>query len=88
MLMDIQFLMFDGFEVLIFFLKSFFFSFLTRSTYLVRDQQVIARNSSFAILTFDRSMSGVLEYLCQAVNKHGVTKIFIHAVIPSSVFFF
>ncbi|CAF4883383.1 unnamed protein product [Rotaria sp. Silwood1] len=46
----------------------------------VFDWILLARNQSHAILKFDDIMHGVNKYMCEAKNKHGLTKIFIDII--------
>lgn len=46
------------------------------------DLSVLAQNSSRTILKFDHELHGVNTYICEAKNKHGLTRIFITVLIP------
>ncbi|CAF0916965.1 unnamed protein product [Rotaria sp. Silwood1] len=48
------------------------------------DSSLLARNSTRAILKFDNEMHGVNKYICEAKNKHGLTKILITVIIPDN----
>jgi hypothetical protein len=44
--------------------------------------RILARNLTRAILKFDHELHGVNKYICEAKNKHGLTKIFLTIIIP------
>jgi hypothetical protein len=46
------------------------------------NSSLVTRNFTRAILKFDNEMHGVNKYICEARNKHGLTKIFITVIIP------
>ena len=46
------------------------------------DLTLLAQNSSRTILKFDHELHGVNTYICEAKNKHGLTRIFINVLIP------
>lgn len=48
----------------------------------VADTVVLARNLTRATLNFDHETHGVNKYVCEAKNKHGLTKIFLTVIIP------
>ncbi|CAF3242388.1 unnamed protein product [Rotaria socialis] len=48
------------------------------------DSSLLARNSARVLLKFDNEMHGVNKYICEAKNKHGLTKIFITVIIPDN----
>ncbi|CAF4227659.1 unnamed protein product [Rotaria sp. Silwood2] len=48
------------------------------------DSRLLARNSTRAVLKFDNEMHGVNKYICEAKNKHGLTKISITVTIPDN----
>jgi hypothetical protein len=64
----------------------FFFLSLLIEFLSVSDSILLAKNQSHAILKFHNEMHGVNEYMCEAKNKHGLTKIFIYVIIPSLIF--
>ena len=48
----------------------------------VADTVVLARNLTRATLNFDHETHGVNKYVCEAKNKHGLTKVFLTVIIP------
>lgn len=46
------------------------------------DSVLLARNFSRATLKFDHELHGVNTYICEAKNKHGLTRIFMTVLIP------
>lgn len=46
------------------------------------DLTLLAQNSSRTALRFDHELHGVNTYICEAKNKHGLTRIFISVLIP------
>ena len=66
-----------GFEVVRCSVSSLFHSFRS-----VADTVVLARNLTRATLNFDHETHGVNKYVCEAKNKHGLTKIFLTVIIP------
>ncbi|CAF2073756.1 unnamed protein product [Rotaria magnacalcarata] len=48
------------------------------------DLSLLARNSTRVLLKFDNEMHGVNQYICEAKNKHGLTKVFMTVIIPDN----
>ena len=46
------------------------------------DSTLLARNSTRAMLKLDNEMHGMNKYICEAKNRHGLTKVFISVIIP------
>ena len=46
------------------------------------DSARLARNFSRATLNFEQELHGVNTYICEAKNKHGLTRIFMTVLIP------
>lgn len=46
------------------------------------DSNLLSRNFTHVKLNFDNEMHGVNNYICEARNKHGLTRIFITVIIP------
>ncbi|CAF2809134.1 unnamed protein product [Rotaria sp. Silwood2] len=46
----------------------------------VSDFILLTRNQSHAILKFNHIQHGINKYMCEAKNKHGLTKIFIYVI--------
>jgi len=79
----------DGYpEADVFWIRGFFLVFFFCLKYYlfisfsVSDSSLLTRNFTRAILKFDNEMHGVNKYICEARNKHGLTKIFITVIIP------
>jgi hypothetical protein len=79
----------DGYpEADVVWIRGFFFSFFSiveYSTFIsfsASDSSLVSRNLTRAKLNFDQEMHGVNKYICEARNKHGLTKIFISVIIP------
>ena len=49
---------------------------------LASDLSIVSRNLTRTKLTFENEMHGVNNYICEAKNKHGLTKVFINVIIP------